>query len=154
VNSPLPRIQRFHLVLVAVVGILLIYAVSRPGPVGGGVLRLRLSEIKAAEAVTVGQLGGEFSLKMESAGSPEPVRIFDLEVPGMVASRSYALAGEVRYRTRSGEGYLEAWSVFPDLERRAVSRTQGIGLMAPIRGDSPGDPLSCLSSPRRLLVHP
>ena len=135
-NSPPPRFKRAHLVLGAVAGILLIHAVSRPDSVGGGARLLRISEIKVAEAAVVGQVGGSFSLKIESAGTREPMRIFDLEVPGASVSRSYALAGEIRYRTRPGEGYLEAWSVAPALEGRAVSRTQGTGLMAPIQGDS------------------
>jgi hypothetical protein len=139
--APSAAIQRFWRILVAGTfgGALLVHVVSGPGIAGGGPRRLHLTDLEVGRSVTVKQVGSAFSLHLALAEGGQPQRIVELNLPpGFPASsRTYALAGEVSYRTdRQSRGYLESLSLFADGKGTMASRTLGTGWQAPLIGRS------------------
>ncbi len=134
--------RRFWGILAAgiFVGVLLIQLVSRPDATGGGARFLNRTELKPGPGIVVQQGGHGVSLQASLPAASAPLRILELSLPEGFASnfRSYALAGEVSYRTpEESQGYLEAVSVSsPGAAFPVNSRTQGTGLQAPLSGHS------------------
>ena len=96
---------------------------KQAGGLGAGTL-LPADETAGFERLAIESQGGE----------PSTTTVLTIAKPP-ITSRSYAIAGQVRYDGVEGKGCLEMWSHFPGGKQR-YSRTLGTGPMGPLEGSS------------------